>query len=236
MKTKENLAQDLCDFIRKRFFSIYQTELHFWMNTLTSKGSYYWKDGKIECEMDYTNSPQYFTEHGWDHMKNESDFLPTNWHDPRPDACLFNIPEDAHPDFLDECHGFVLDVIKIDIKWYVDYVSNYFIGQGYTEQGTKDCIKRSVEGLIACKALITNLQVKERIERIISERYTKAIPKVKKGIEVGDEVRSLSGEEKAKVVRMFKLHGSHDSFYLCCELDKEIRGFNVWKKIDLVLV
>ena len=235
-KLKRNLAEQMCDFHRIRFYSLYPSEFHFLLTALTDNTSYAWEKGNVVCDMDYSNEAVDITEDGWDTLQNAGlGRLPTSWPMPNKNAPLFTIPEDAHDDWLDACYSFIYSVNKIKEEAYVQYVTGHHNLQSMGQQYIDSAIERCLSGFRKCKAMIQEMEVEARIARIKRERYEKTLPPKPAEVKVNCLVRNNRFEATATVLNIIKAAAGEYTVELCI-LDKPIDGKQGWAKHLLQVV
>lgn len=232
-----NLAEQVIDHHRKRFIGLYPTELHFLLNCLTGSYEWKWSNGLVSTSYTYDDQPLDVTEDGWGSLRlGRMGHLPTSWPEPRKDSPLFNIPEDAKEEWLDECWTVVYTVGKIKEAAYEQYVTGYYCNSGMGQTYVDDAIQRCMSGFRNCRKMIEDMKVSERINRIRTERHEKTLPPRPAQVAEGVTVRALAFEQTAKVIRLLRV-GSDAPYQIeACELDTAIDGKTVWAKSALKVV
>ncbi len=220
---------------RMRFFSLYPSNLHLFLNMFFSY-DVHWKDGVVvDCDGPIKDEDIQLTENGWQYLRHGCNHLPTSWPSYEKHSILSKIPDDAEKSWLEEIGHFIYTIEKIDDAVFKNYITAYQTQQGYGQQYRDRYIESAIDGLAMVKKYIIENKVEERIVFLQNERrrpkgYVEPIK-----IEVGTTVRHSHGTEKnlSRVVEMGLTFG--DGAKGCgVRLDNPLNGTVFWQSGYLV--
>lgn len=229
------IAEQYIKSKRMRFFSLYPSNLHLFLNMFFSYGVD-WKNGVlVDDDSPVKDEEIQLTESGWQYLRHNCNFLPTSWPSSTKDSILSRIPDDAEKSWLDEIGHFIYTIEKIDDENFKNYIITYQNQQGYSPEYRQRYINDAVKGLDMVKNFIKNNKVDERISFLEKERsrpkgYVEPIE-----VKVGVTVRHAHGTNKNLAVVLEEgLTFGDGAKGAGVRLDKPLKGTVFWQSGYLV--
>jgi hypothetical protein len=224
-------AKKFIEDYRRKFPSLYPSDMAFFANSLLSSSSFGWEKGLIVSDDNTRDCPFQLTEDGWKSFVN-SDHIPFSWSEPHKTNPLFCIPDDASKEWLEAISMFCYRVEKISEDDYRAYVTAKMRLGMMAKTYQEESIQRYVSAFVECKKLLKHHEVHARCNTLLyqTKGYKEPLP-----LKKGSVVRLRNGVSTA-VVQSDELTFGNGKVKGACYLDKPLGGTQYWNKDDLVVV